>query len=101
MRSHWVLRTCGPTGVAYKPWRKADNRERLDGANGFLLVANLDSLFDNGLISFDDEGQMLTSKKLKKKNHEKLGIGGTIRRSLSAEHKRYLDYHRKHIFQIE
>ncbi|MBN0787902.1 HNH endonuclease, partial [Pseudomonas aeruginosa] len=57
---------CAVTGVAVtealrashaKPWAEcADDAERLDAFNGFLLVANLDALFDRFLISFDDTG---------------------------------------------
>lgn len=36
-----------------RPWRNCQNRaERLDGANGILLCAHLDKLFDHHLISF-------------------------------------------------
>jgi predicted restriction endonuclease len=34
-----------------KPWRCSTNQERLDSANGLLLTANLDALFDRFLIS--------------------------------------------------
>ena len=37
-----------------KPWRYSSNIERLDKFNGLLLIPNLDSTFDNGLISFDN-----------------------------------------------
>ncbi|WP_425547923.1 HNH endonuclease [Actimicrobium antarcticum] len=37
-------------------WAHASNEARLDPFNGFLLVANLDRLFDQGLISFADDG---------------------------------------------
>lgn len=33
-----------------KPWRKASKNEKLDPENGLLLSANLDALFDRGLI---------------------------------------------------
>lgn len=35
-----------------KPWRISDNKERLSSENGLLLSANLDKLFDSGLITF-------------------------------------------------
>jgi hypothetical protein len=40
-----------------KSWKDSDDIERLDGANGLLLSANIDKLFDRHLITF-------------KKNHE-------------------------------
>ncbi|HET9245398.1 MAG TPA: HNH endonuclease signature motif containing protein, partial [Xanthobacteraceae bacterium] len=51
-----------------KPWRESSDRERLDPANGLLLTANLDALFNDGLIAFDDEGQMLVSAQLTRKD---------------------------------
>jgi len=39
-------------------------QQRLDGANGLLLTAELDALFDRGLISFDDSGGMLVSAQM-------------------------------------
>lgn len=44
------------------PWRAATNEERLDPENGLPLVATLDALFDAGLISFDPDGVLLTSR---------------------------------------
>jgi len=39
-----------------KPWRDSDDRERLDPANGLLLAAHVDKLFDRYLLSFRAEG---------------------------------------------
>jgi len=44
-----------------KPWRDADNRERLDGENGLLLTPDADHLFDRGFVSFDDNGDVMVS----------------------------------------
>ena len=43
--------------------RKTD-AERLDVFNGFLLSANLDALFDRFLISFDEQGALVTAPAL-------------------------------------
>ena len=83
--------SCAVTGVAVtealrashaKPWAEcADDAERLDAFNGFLLVANLDALFDRFLISFDDAGHLLTSTRLSQSDLPGLGIhsGMTLR----------------------
>lgn len=42
-----------------KPWRNASNAERIDGYNGIMLSPHVDALFDERLISFEDDGQML------------------------------------------
>lgn len=36
-----------------KPWRDSTDEERLDPANGLLLAAHIDSLFDRHLLSFE------------------------------------------------
>ena len=36
-------------------------QEKVDHFNGLLLVPNLDVLFNEGLISFRDDGRMLVS----------------------------------------
>ena len=62
---------CAVTGVAVpevlrashcKPWADCQSdAERLDVYNGLFLTANLDALFDKGLISFTDKGEMMIS----------------------------------------
>jgi hypothetical protein len=47
-----------------KPWREADNADRLDGNNGILLSPHVDALFDEELLSFEDDGQMLVHPSL-------------------------------------
>jgi hypothetical protein len=56
--------TCALTGIAVpemltashvKPWRDSSDIERLDPANGLLLVAHADRLFDRYLLSFKYE----------------------------------------------
>lgn len=97
---------CAVTGVAVtkalrashaKPWAECtDDAERLDAFNGFLLVANLDALFDRFLISFDDTGSLLTSARLSQSDLHGLGIHpGMTLRWLANEHRHYLQWHRE------
>ncbi|MCP1452632.1 HNH endonuclease [Pseudomonas kilonensis] len=97
--------SCAVTGIALpevlrashaKPWAEcSSDAERLDVFNGFLLVANLDALFDRFLISFDDQGGLLTSPRLSVTDLLKLGIHSGMRlRWLAAEHQKYLSLHR-------
>lgn len=97
---------CAVTGVTMtevlrashaKPWAEcADDAERLDAFNGFLLVANLDALFDRFLISFDDVGHLLVSAHLSQSNLHGLGIhSGMTLRWLACEHRPYLEWHRE------
>lgn len=47
-----------------KPWREADNADRLNANNGILLSPHVDALFDEELLSFEDNGQMLVHPSL-------------------------------------
>ncbi len=97
---------CAVTGVTVtgalrashaKPWAEcADDAERLDAFNGFLLVANLDALFDRFLISFDETGRLLASSQLSPSDLHELGIcPGMALRWLTTEHRPYLQWHRE------
>ena len=83
-----------------KPWKDASNEEKLDGSNGLLLAPHIDKLFDQGWISFTDEGSLLfadSSIKIQIKlwnideNHN---IG-----QLTSEQIKYLSYHREYVFR--
>jgi putative restriction endonuclease len=81
-----------------KPWRKSDNAERLDSNNGLILSANLDALFDSGLISFESCGRMLVAGALASEEQAEIGIPMGLRRAPNAALCRYLAYHREHVF---
>ena len=77
----------------------ATDAERLDAYNGFLLAANLDALFDRGLITFDEIGRMLFSDRLVDPARIALGLGDGFRlRWISEQHQGYLRWHREHVF---
>jgi hypothetical protein len=81
-----------------KPWRHSDNQERLDGENGLLLNPSVDLLFDRGLISFEDNGDLLLSPVADRLDLPKMGIdlsrpvnvGG-----FTSGQKFYLNFHRR------
>jgi hypothetical protein len=83
-----------------KPWSKSTNTERLDPANGLPLIASLDALFDAGLISFYDSGQMLVSSKLTAKERAIYGIvDAALRNTPPPETIPYLKHHRENQFR--
>lgn len=83
-----------------KPWKDSDDRERLDPANGLPLVATLDALFDAGLVSFAESGEMLFSKRLDEHEKEILALRPCrLRQPVSIDVARYLEFHRKHILR--
>lgn len=83
-----------------KPWKNSTNKERLDIFNGLMLTPNLDTAFDNGLISFGDDGNILVSEKISNADLQKLGITKKMKlKHIDERHKKYLRFHRKNVFQ--
>jgi hypothetical protein len=80
-----------------------DARIALD--NGLLLTANLDALFEVGLIAFDDNGKMLVSPRLNAETRASLGIvdGMTLLVPPTRQQKLYLAKHRErtHAMRID
>ena len=79
-----------------KPWADcATDAERLDVFNGFLLSANLDALFDQFLISFSDDAQVMISPSLITADRQLLGLQAPLcLRWLAPQHLPYLAFHR-------
>ena len=77
-----------------KPWREANDRERLDPHNGLLLGAHLDALFDAFLVSFDAEGLLIASPALKPDTLPRLGLDGARLRRVDPRSQPYLAAHR-------
>ncbi len=86
-----------------KPWKQAENKEKKDPKNGFVFTPTYDKLFDRGYISFTDDKRLMVSTWLSKYNREQLGLveGQVIDKLpvLDEKRKRYLKYHRAHIFK--
>lgn len=81
-----------------KPWRIANDQERLDPANGLALSPVYDAAFDLGLISFTPDGRVMLSTRIQPEA-ENLGISNSDKlRFLSEGHQKYLSWHRKNIF---
>jgi hypothetical protein len=84
------------TASHIKPWKNSTNRERQDGNNGLFLAPHVDRLFDRGMISFSDNGDILVSLKCEKSVLEAWGISTTANVGpFREEQKKYLAYHRK------
>jgi len=78
-----------------RPWKKANNYQRLDVYNGLLLLPNYDKLFDKGYVSFGDDGKIIYSPYLPGSDRVLLGLDDSIRLlRLDERHKGYLAYHR-------
>lgn len=81
-----------------KPWCVSNDTERLDVYNGILLVPHLDVLFDEGLISFDNDGRMLVSEFLDIDNRKLFRVPVRTHLRVAERHVPYLTYHRVNIF---
>lgn len=102
-------KACRVTGVTnrrhlrashIKPWRASTTFEKLDGNNGLLLSPHIDHLFDQGFISFADDGLLLVSSKadvdtLILWGIEPEGNFGHFR----TEQLPYLGFHREFVFK--
>jgi len=101
--------TCAVTGVRepkvlkaghIKPWAKSNVTEKVDHFNGLLLVPNLDSLFNEGLISFKDDGNVMVSNQLHHEDRRRMYITDNLHlRQVFTEAKPYLDFHRSVLFE--
>lgn len=84
-----------------KPWSKSNNTERMDLYNGFLLIPNMDRLFDRGFISFTNKGAILISTLLDTETKRILGVGSNLKIKVNEKHIDYLSYHREYIFETK
>lgn len=105
--SLWGLRCC-VTGSQVldavrashiKPWKQSTNAERLDPNNGLPLIATLDALFDAGLVSFDDDGNLRISRRMSADEQKVLGLAKLrLCRRPNDQVRSYLAYHRTRVF---
>ena len=78
------------------PWKDSNDQERLDVDNGILLSPTYDALFDQHLISFENNGKIILSDTLRKTDYATIGVSGkeSIKR-LSKGNIFYLESHQK------
>lgn len=87
-----------------KPWRSCESKEeRLSPDNGLLLTPNLDNLFDQGLISFDERAgyRIMVSSKLSgldKQTFDVLDVSKKLKQA-HAGMEPFMKYHRENVFQ--
>jgi hypothetical protein len=83
-----------------KPWRHANDQERLDGNNGLLLSPHIDHLFDEGFITFSRNQELITVPEVRLKLLDAWGIDSGVRvGDFSSEQNAFLDYHRANVFK--
>ena len=89
-----------------KPYQVCINEDRTDQAidylNGLSLSPTYDKLFDQGYITFMDDGRLICGTQLSSYTWEKLNINPNaknIMRIYPENREEYLEYHRKFVFQ--
>ena len=76
-------------------WKLSDENQKTDPNNGFLLCPIHDFLFDEHLISFDDDGKILISENVPEEFYDEFNISKEICVDLLEENKIYLELHRR------
>jgi len=83
-----------------KPWRDANDDERLNGSNGLLLSPHIDHLFDQGYVSFSADQRLLVVADVRANLLDKWGIDAGVQvGTFTREQQRFLEYHRVNIFK--
>jgi putative restriction endonuclease len=83
-----------------KPWVKSDDTEKLHGCNGLLLSPHIDHLFDQGMISFLDNGDLMISDCLDRTVLQRWGIPEVLNvKPFNKEQSEFLAYHRNSVFK--
>ena len=103
-----LRKRCHVTGIAdhrflrashIRPWKDSNNAQRLDPHNGLLLIPNLDALFNDGFISFRDDGRIMISRRLPRQIRSTFGLDPDFKGpDLGKKTKWYLSYHRRTVF---
>lgn len=106
--------TCAFTGVRdatllvaghIKPWVDSNEFEKVDPQNGLAFTPTYDKLFNDGYISFTDQGQLILSPLLSIASRESLDLTELsileipIKGGKNAKRREYLNFHRQFIFR--
>ena len=85
-----------------KPWAVANDIEKVDHKNGFMLSPLYDKLFDRGFMTFTEDRKIILSNWLSPANKKRLGVvdGQFVQRlPLDDERQAYMQFHRSSVFK--
>ena len=82
-----------------KPFIVSDDNEAYDPNNGILLSRNMDILFDQGYISFDNNGTIIYSNQLHPEIIEEVSKYRLDSIFINRERLEYLVYHRESVLK--
>lgn len=84
-----------------RPWHRCpENEQRLDPFNGLMLTPTFDRMFDRGLLTFEDNGDVHVSPTVTTDVVRRIGLNHhrNVGR-FNEEQRNYLAYHREHLFR--
>lgn len=84
-----------------RPWHRCpENEQRLDPFNGLMLTPTFDRLFDRGLLTFEDNGDVHVTPTVSTSVIHRIGLDTHENvGQFSADQRKYLAYHREHVYQ--
>ncbi|UUD35166.1 hypothetical protein NPA07_05175 [Mycoplasmopsis caviae] len=82
-----------------KPFASCNEIEAFDKDNGLLLSKNMDSLFDLGYITFNNDGTIITSVELDDDVREYLNLFKLETSLLNNKRQKYIQFHRQNVFR--
>lgn len=85
-----------------KPWAAANDKEKVDPFNGYMLSPMYDKLFDRGYITFTSDRHVRLSQFLSRITWKQIGLtDDTFIQSLLMDDKRaeYLKFHQENVFK--
>jgi len=83
-----------------KPWSQSHNQQRLDPANGILLAASIDALFDKFIITFTEAGALRVNRSVSESALKNLGVHAGRHIHIAPRTEEYLVSHREKFNQI-
>lgn len=81
-----------------KPWACSESCEKVDVANGLCLSPSYDGLFEDGIISFNDDGSIIIHS-LSESEMEAYRLTGKEKISINKTQAKYLCWHRENKFK--
>lgn len=84
-----------------RPWHRCpENEQRLDRFNGLMLTPTFDRMFDRGLLTFEDNGDVHVSPSVSTNVVSRIALD--VHRNVGRfreDQKPYLEYHREHVYR--
>jgi len=81
------------------PWARSTPKQKTDVDNGLLLSSPIDRLFDEGLVSFADDGTLLFNSDLAPRTRQVFGLTPGMKianaKKITRGMRRYLAMHRR------